>query len=95
MTPEEMQAQIEQLTHERDIARVELLRGIDVTGPGVRSAPGGTCRIQRLVAGALDEFLDDAESLLARRLERITLASLRGRGPHRHTSRIGRWTTST
>jgi hypothetical protein len=28
------------------------------------------------VAGALDEFLDDAEALLAERLNRITLANL-------------------
>ena len=57
-----------------------LLRGVDVTGPGVRNAPGGACRIQRAVAGTLDDFLDDAEALLADRLGRITLASLAGRG---------------
>jgi DNA-binding IscR family transcriptional regulator len=53
-----------------------LLQGIDVTGPGVGSAPGGTCRIQRAVAGTLDDFLDEAEALLAARLARITLAGL-------------------
>ena len=54
-----------------------LLRGIDVAGPG---APGGGgCRIQRAVAGTLDEFLDDAEALLAARLGRITLAELAAR----------------
>lgn len=56
-----------------------LLRGIDVTGPGVRRGPGGTCRIQQVVAGTLDEFVEDAEALLAGRLARITLASLTGR----------------
>jgi DNA-binding IscR family transcriptional regulator len=50
-----------------------LLQGIDVAGPG---APGGGCVIQRSVAGTLDEFLEDAEALLAARLGRITLASL-------------------
>ena len=67
-----------------------LLQGIDVTGPGVRAAPGATCRIQRAVAGTLDEFLDDAEALLAARLGGITLRSLasrvRGARPHRHPS---------
>jgi DNA-binding IscR family transcriptional regulator len=62
-----------------------LLQGIDVAGPGAR---GAGCRIQRAVAGTLDEFLDDAEALLAARLGRITLASLaervRGLEPHRH-----------
>ncbi len=58
-----------------------LLRGIAVTGPGVRKAPGGTCRIQRAVAGTLDDFLDDAEALLADRLARIPLASLVRRVP--------------
>ena len=65
-----------------------LLQGIDVTGPGVHRAPGGTCTIQRTVAGTLDEFLDDAEALLAVRLARITLAELAARvrrpGPHHH-----------
>ena len=59
-----------------------LLHGIDVAGSGGR----GACRIQRAVAGALDEFLDDAEALLAARLGRITLASLatrvHGAQPH-------------
>ena len=49
-----------------------LLHGIDVAGSKGRSG----CRIQRAVAGTLDEFLDDAEALLAERLGRITLASL-------------------
>lgn len=48
-----------------------LLGGIDVAG-----SRGAACRIQRAVAGTLDKFLDDAEALLAARLERITLASL-------------------
>jgi DNA-binding IscR family transcriptional regulator len=62
-----------------------LLQGIDVAGHG---APAGGCRIQRAVAGTLDEFLDDAEALLAARLQRITLASLaaqvRGLSSHNH-----------
>lgn len=49
-----------------------LLQGIDVAGPGGH----GTCRIQRAVAGTLDEFLEDAEALLAARLGRITLVDL-------------------
>ena len=53
-----------------------LLLAVSVAGPG---APGGTCRIQRAVAGTLDEFLDDAEALLAARLGQITLASLAAR----------------
>ena len=60
-----------------------LLQGIEVAGPGAR---GAGCRIQRAVAGTLDAFLDDAESLLAARLSDITLASLaarvRGLQPH-------------
>ena len=56
-----------------------LLHGIDVTGPGVRRAPGGACRIQRAVAGTLDAFLADAEELLAARLDRITVAGLAAR----------------
>lgn len=48
-----------------------LLRGIDVAG-----SRGARCRIQRAVAGTLDAFLDDAETLLAARLDSITLASL-------------------
>ena len=63
-----------------------LLQGIDVAGPG---AAGGGCRIQRAVAGTLDEFLDEAEALLAARLGRITLAGLaaqiRGLEPHPHS----------
>ena len=68
-----------------------LLQGIDVTGPAVRRAPGGACRIQHAVAGTLDEFLDDAEALLAARLGHITLARLAAGvqrpGPHRHLPR--------
>ncbi len=66
-----------------------LLVGVDVAG---RNPPAGGCRIQRAVAGTLDEFLDDAEALLAERLERITLASLATRvrglrtGPSNHIS---------
>ena len=67
-----------------------LLQGVDVSGPGARTAPGGGCRIQRAVAGTLDEFLDDAETLLATRLSHITLAGLAGRvrglEPRRHPS---------
>ncbi len=59
-----------------------LLQGIDVTGPGVRAAPGGTCRIQRAVAGTLEAFLADAEALLATRLGSITLAGLASRRHH-------------
>lgn len=62
-----------------------LLQGVDVAGPGAR---GAGCRIQRAVAGTLDEFLEDAEALLAARLGHITLASLaagvRGLEPHQH-----------
>ena len=50
-----------------------LLQGVDVAGPG---GPRGGCRIQRAVAGTLDDFLVDAEALLADRLARITLADL-------------------
>jgi Rrf2 family protein len=53
-----------------------LLLAVNVAGPG---APGGACRIQRAVSGTLDEFLDDAEALLAARLGQITLASLAAR----------------
>jgi len=53
-----------------------LLQGVDVAGPG---GPRGGCLIQRAVAGTLDEFLEDAEALLAARLGRITLADLAGR----------------
>ena len=48
-----------------------LLVGIDVAG-----SRGDRCRIKRAVAGTLDEFLDDAEALLAARLGSITLANL-------------------
>jgi Rrf2 family protein len=64
-----------------------LLQGIDVAGPGVS---GGGCLIQQAVSGTLDEFLDDAEALLAARLKRITLANLaarvRGLRPDHHDS---------
>lgn len=50
-----------------------LLLAIDVAGP---RSPEGGCLIQRAVSGTLDEFLNDAEALLAARLGRITLASL-------------------
>ena len=50
-----------------------LLQGIAVAGPGARNSG---CAIKRAVAGTLDEFLDDAEALLAVRLGRITLESL-------------------
>jgi DNA-binding IscR family transcriptional regulator len=50
-----------------------LLQGVHVGGRGAR---GAGCRIQRAVAGTLDEFLDDAEALLAARLGRITLSDL-------------------
>ena len=62
-----------------------LLQGVDVAGP---RPPRGGCRIQRAVAGTLDEFLDEAEALLAERLGRITLAALaaavRGLEPRTH-----------
>jgi DNA-binding IscR family transcriptional regulator len=54
-----------------------LLGAVDVAGPGAAAA--GACRIQRAVAGTLDEFLEDAEALLAARLGRITLAALGAR----------------
>jgi Rrf2 family protein len=50
-----------------------LLQGIDIGTP-TRRASG--CPIQRAVSRTLDEFLDDAEALLAERLDRITVASL-------------------
>jgi len=53
-----------------------LLCAIDVAGP---RAPRAGCRIQRAVAGTLDEFLEDAEDLLAKRLNQITLAGLASR----------------
>jgi Rrf2 family protein len=34
------------------------------------------CRVERAVSGALDDFLADAEAMLAERLGRITLAEL-------------------
>ena len=51
-----------------------LLCGIDADG-----RRGAGCRIQQAVAGTLDTFLDDAEALLAARLDAITLASLAAR----------------
>ena len=48
-----------------------LLQGVDVAG-----TKGAGCAIRRAVAGTLDEFLEDAEALLATRLGRITLANL-------------------
>ena len=48
-----------------------LLVAIDVAGP--RDAE---CAIRHAVSTTLDEFLDDADALLAARLKRITLASL-------------------
>lgn len=53
-----------------------MLSGIDVAG---MDAPPGGCRIQKAVTGALDDFLDEAEALLAARLDRITLADLAAR----------------
>lgn len=47
-----------------------LLIAID---PALREAG---CRVERAVSGALDDFLADAEALLAERLGRITLADL-------------------
>lgn len=68
----------------RDAARISLgdvhaalgerlLLAVDVAGPGAG------CPIERAVSGALDEFLDDAEALLAARLGRITVADLAAR----------------
>ncbi|WP_420128424.1 Rrf2 family transcriptional regulator [Longimicrobium sp.] len=55
-----------------------LLFALDFSGGN----PG--CRVQRAVAGTLDDFLHDAEALLAARLSRITLADVaaqaRGQG---------------
>ena len=51
-----------------------LLVAVDVAG-----SRGSECRIHRAVSGTLDDFLDDAEGLLAARLGRITLASLAAR----------------
>lgn len=50
-----------------------ILLAVDVAGPGA------DCLIERAVTGALDEFLDDAEALLAARLRRITVADLAAR----------------
>jgi Rrf2 family protein len=65
-----------------------LLQAVDVAGP---RTPRGGCLIQRAVAGTLDDFLEDAEALLAARLNRITLASLAARvralQPRAHSSR--------
>ena len=47
-----------------------LLIAID---PALREAG---CRVERAVSGALDDFLADAEAMLAERLGRITLADL-------------------
>ena len=67
-----------------------LLVAVSVAPSGT---PGARCRIQKAVAGTLDEFLDDAEALLAARLGRLTLATLAARvreqqpGSHiRHTA---------
>jgi Rrf2 family protein len=50
-----------------------LLLAIDVAGPAPRDSE---CAIRQAVSTTLDEFLDDADALLAARLKRITLASL-------------------
>lgn len=47
-----------------------LLLAVDVAGPGAG------CLIRRAVASTLDDFLRDAEALLAERLGRITVADL-------------------
>ena len=47
-----------------------LLFALDFNGGN----PG--CRVQRAVSGTLDDFLHDAEALLAARLSRITLADV-------------------
>ncbi|HYR07876.1 MAG TPA: Rrf2 family transcriptional regulator [Longimicrobium sp.] len=47
-----------------------LLFAIDVSGGNP------DCRVQRAVAGTLDDFLNDAEALLAARLSSITLADV-------------------
>jgi Rrf2 family protein len=39
------------------------------------------CRVQRAVAGTLDDFLHDAEALLAARLSQITLADVAAQVP--------------
>lgn len=59
-----------------------LLFALDVSGGNP------DCRVQRAVAGTMDDFLQDAEALLAARLSRITLADVAaqvpciGRGTH-------------
>jgi Rrf2 family protein len=55
-----------------------LLVAIDVAAPPP-TARGSACAIRRAVSTTLDEFLDDADALLAARLNRITLASLAAR----------------
>jgi DNA-binding IscR family transcriptional regulator len=52
-----------------------LLQGIDVTGTAA-GRRHGRCSIQRAVAGRLDEFMEDAEALLAARLGGITLEEI-------------------
>lgn len=47
-----------------------LLFAIDLSGGNAG------CRVQRAVAGTLDDFLDDAEALLAARLSQMTLADV-------------------
>ena len=56
-----------------------LLLAVDVAGQRA------DCRIERAVAGTLDEFLEDAEALLAARLGRITLVDLAARAGPRAT----------
>jgi Rrf2 family protein len=47
-----------------------LLFAIDLSGGNP------DCRVQRAVAGTLDDFFDDAEALLAERLSRMTVADV-------------------
>jgi Rrf2 family protein len=48
------------------------------------------CRVQRAVAGTLDDFLHDAEALLATRLSRTTLADVAAQvGPIGHGTHTG------
>lgn len=42
------------------------------------------CRVQRAVAGTLDDFLQDAEALLAARLSRMTLADVAAQAHSTH-----------
>lgn len=51
-----------------------LLFAVDVAGPR-----GAACRVQRVVSGALDDFLRDAEAQLVARLGAISLADLAAR----------------